>query len=71
MKATHVFLYTGDGKRAEVAIRDFDTLIGSSGIFKYTQKNHKGKTIQVWEEYWKWNGETVTGSCKPPKPAQR
>ena len=71
VKATHVFLLTDCGKKAEVAIKDFETLIGTSGIFKYTQKNNKNKTIQAWEEYWVWTGQEVTKSCKPPKPSRR
>lgn len=66
-KATHVLLMTKLGKKAEVAIKDFETLIDTSGIFKYTRKDYKGKTIQIWDDHWKWDGKEVTGRCRPPK----
>ncbi len=58
-KATHVVLKTDCGNKATVRIKDFDTLLGTSGFFYYIQKNNGGKVVEKWNEWWRWSGKEV------------
>ena len=58
-KATHVELFVEGGKKAVVGIKDFDTLLGTEGIFQYIQRNNSGKVVEKWEKTWKWAGKEV------------
>ena len=58
--ATHIMLKCADGRGAMVAIKDIDTLIGTSGSIHYAHLNLKNrKLIKEFNEKYNWNGREV------------
>jgi len=57
--ATHIALETPCGRRACVAIKDFDTLRDCEGTFSYIRKDRKGKTLEKFPEVYNWTGSEV------------
>ena len=57
-KATHIMLTDGS-KKAVVAIKDADTLIGVQGSIKYLRRDNKGKVLEVFDSVYTWNGKEV------------
>ena len=54
--ATHILFRSDDKKRATVAIKDVDTLLGSVGTIKYLRLNNKNKLVKTHEEEYRWDG---------------
>jgi len=60
--ATHIFFESPDKKKATVAIKDVDTLLGSAGIIKYLKLNNKNKVVvKRFEKEYNWNGKEIEG----------
>jgi hypothetical protein len=59
--ATHIFFETSDKKRATVAIKSVDTLLGSVGTIKYLKLNNKNKLVERFDKEYKWDGKEVKG----------
>ena len=59
--ATHVFFQNGNKKKATVAIKDVDTLLGSVGTIKFLKLNNKNKLVKRFDDEYSWNGEGVDG----------
>ena len=63
--ATHVRLTCvggySDGKKATVPIRDFGTLRGVMGEFKYIRMNNQLKVLEEYDGVWEWDGRKVVG----------
>jgi len=60
--ATHILFETLVGnKRATVAIKNVDTLLGSIGTIKYLKLNNKNKLVKRFDDEYSWNGEGVDG----------
>ena len=59
--ATHVFFQSNDRKKATVAIKDVDTLLGSVGTIKYLKLNNKNKLVKRFDDEYSWNGKGVDG----------
>lgn len=57
--ATHILFRTDDRKRATVAIKDVETLLGSVGIIKFLKLNNKNKLVKTYEEEYRWDGHEV------------
>jgi len=57
--ATHIFFRSADKKKATVAIKDVDTLLGSVGIIKFLKLNNKNKLVKTYEEEYHWDGHEV------------
>tara|TARA_B100000959_G_scaffold259744_1_gene295598 strand:+ start:1450 stop:1710 length:261 start_codon:yes stop_codon:yes gene_type:complete len=59
--ATHIFFQSDDKKRATVAIKDVDTLLGSVGAIKYLKLNNRNKLVKTFDREYHWDGEKVEG----------
>ena len=59
--ATHILFKSFDKKRATVAIRDVDTLLGSVGLISFLKKDNKNKVVERFEKEYNWNGKEVEG----------
>jgi len=59
--ATHIFFEDSDRKRATVAIKDVDTLLGSAGTIKYLKLNNKNKLVKKFESEYAWDGKKIEG----------
>ena len=59
--ATHILFKTFDKKRATVAIKDVDTLLGSVGTIKYLKLNNKNKLVKTFDNEYGWDGEKIKG----------
>ena len=59
--ATHAILETDCGRKACVAIKDFDTLWGTSGYFTFARFDSKMKLKEEYKEQWYWTGTYVDG----------
>jgi len=59
--ATHILFRTSDKKRATVAIKSVDTLLGSVGTIKYLKLDHKNKLVKTFDKEYNWDGEKVKG----------
>ena len=60
-RASHILFRSSDRKRATVAIKDVDTLLGSIGTIRYLRLNHKNKVVKTHDEEYPWNGKEVEG----------
>ena len=60
-RATHILFKSFDKKRATVAIRDVDTLLGSVGLISFLKKDNKNKVVERFEKEYNWNGKEVEG----------
>lgn len=60
--ATHILFETLAGnKRATVAIKNVDTLLGSIGTIKYLKLTNKNKLVKRFDEKYSWDGKKVEG----------
>lgn len=59
--ATHILFRDDEKKRATVAIKDVDTLLGSAGTIKYLKLNNKNKLVKRFDEEYDWDGGRVKG----------
>ena len=60
-RATHILFRNGDKKRATVAIKSVDTLLGSVGTIKYLKLTNKNKLVKKFEKEYDWDGKKVKG----------
>ena len=60
-RATHILFKSFDKKRATVAIKDVDTLLGSVGTIKYLKLNNKNKLVKTFDNEYGWDGEKIKG----------
>ena len=56
--ATHIMFIDGS-RKAIVAIKDADTLVGVQGVLKYLRRDNRGKVLEVFDTVYTWNGKEV------------
>jgi hypothetical protein len=59
--ATHILFETARNKRATVAIKSVDSLLGSVGTIKYLKLSNKNKLVKKFEDQYDWDGKKVKG----------
>jgi hypothetical protein len=59
--ATHIFFECSNKRKATVAIKDVDTLLGSVGTIKYLKLNNKNKLVKKFESEYAWDGKKIEG----------
>ena len=59
--ATHILFETTRSRKATVAIKNVDTLLGSVGTIKYLKLNNKNKLVKRFDDEYNWNGEEIEG----------
>ena len=59
--ATHILFQSDNKKKATVAIKDVDTLLGSVGTIKYLKLNNKNKLVKRFDDEYSWNGKGIDG----------
>ena len=59
--ATHILFETTRNRRATVAIKNVDTLLGSVGTIKYLKLTNKNKLVKKFDKEYDWDGEKVKG----------
>ena len=57
--ATHILINSNDGKKARVAIKDVDCLVGTQGTIHYLQLDHKHNVKKVFDKEYNWNGKEI------------
>jgi len=58
--ASHILLKCYDGRKAMIAIKDIDTLLGVSGVIHYAQMNFSSKKLtKEFKDEYHWNGREV------------
>jgi len=61
MGATHILFETAENKRATVAIKSVDTLLGSVGTIKYLKLNNRNKLVERFDKEYSWTGKKIKG----------
>jgi len=59
--ATHILFETSGNKKATVAIKSVDTLLGSVGTIKYLKLTNKNKLVKKFDKEYDWDGKKVKG----------